>query len=40
MKIYQLGTAANNLGGRLSKVTNEVTLSYRLGQHLGTRSIL
>ncbi|CAM3706622.1 PorP/SprF family type IX secretion system membrane protein [Mucilaginibacter galii] len=37
---YQFGTAANNLGGRLSNATHEVTLSYRFGQHLGTRSIL
>jgi type IX secretion system PorP/SprF family membrane protein len=37
---YQFGTASNNLGGRLSNATHEVTLSYRFGQHLGTRSIL
>jgi type IX secretion system PorP/SprF family membrane protein len=37
---YQFGTASNNLGGRLSNASHEVTLSYRFGQHLGTRSIL
>jgi len=37
---YQFGTSSNNLGGRLSNATHEVTLSYRFGQHLGTRSIL
>jgi type IX secretion system PorP/SprF family membrane protein len=37
---YQFGTSANNLGGRLSNATHEVTLSYRFGQHLGTRIIL
>lgn len=37
---YQFGTASNNLGGRLSNATHEVTLSYRFGQHLATRNIL
>ena len=37
---YQFGTASNNVGGRLNNATHEVTLSYRFGRHLSTRSIL
>ena len=37
---YQFGTSSNNLGGRLSNATHEISLSYRFGQHLSTRSIL
>jgi type IX secretion system PorP/SprF family membrane protein len=37
---YQFGTASNNLGGRLSNATHEVTLTYRFGDHLLNKSIL
>lgn len=37
---YQFGTSSNNLGGRLSNATHEVTLTYRFGQNLLNRSIL
>jgi hypothetical protein len=36
---YQFGTASNNIGG-FNNSTNEITLTYRFGQHLEDINLL